>query len=297
MYQPRRAVAPVATTVPDQSSSAPRFGRGSWSRLADSVRARGPWLRRGLVAVSVVTVGALVAAATLPQDAEKVGSAPVAKAFAAEAVASVPAASPTPEIDETIIDLRPMYAATWLTVRASADTTSEVLGTITFAAKVWASDEVDGYRQIQSESDDVAGWVPAKSVVDKLPDAPADVTLTACSRGTRVESKLRLDTIKIYRSVCPLFPDVNSFGGWRSGGLPFHKNGRALDIMLTPSKESALGWQIANYLVSHASYFHVDHIIFEQKIWTPSRPYWRHMADRGGTTANHYDHVHVAVRA
>jgi hypothetical protein len=108
---------------------------------------------------------------------------------------------------------------------------------------------------------------------------------------------LRKDTVHIYRSVCALFPAVNSYGGWRSGGLPFHKNGRAVDIMLTPGAESALGHRIANYLIAHAKDFNVDHIIFEQQIWTPSTPHWRHMADRGSITANHFNHVHVAIRA
>jgi hypothetical protein len=58
-----------------------------------------------------------------------------------------------------------------------------------------------------------------------------------------------------------------------------------------------MGWRIAKYLTSHASTFHIDHVIFEQKIWTPSSPTWSHMADRGSVTANHFNHVHVAVRA
>ena len=297
MYQPRRAAAPDATTVPDPSSSAPR---GTWTRLVASARANSMWLRRGAVAVSVVTVGALVAAAaTLPQGTEPTEETAVstqtAKAFAAQAPLAAPAAKPSSEVDKTIIDFRLMYASTWLTVREKADATSEPLGSITFAAQVWASDAVDGYRQVQLDDD--LGWVPAKDLVDKLPDAPADVTLTPCPRGSSIEKKLRLDTVKIYRSVCALFPEVNSYGGWRSGGLPFHKNGRAVDIMLTPYKESAVGWRIANYLSSHAAYFRVDHIIFEQKIWTPSNPHWRHMADRGGITANHFNHVHVAIKA
>jgi hypothetical protein len=97
--------------------------------------------------------------------------------------------------------------------------------------------------------------------------------------------------------VCPLFPAVNSYGGWRAGGMQFHKNGRALDIMLTPGQESALGHRIANYLIAHAALFKIDHIIFEQHIWTPSTPHWRKMGDRGSLNANHFNHVHVAVVA
>ncbi|MBI5027849.1 MAG: hypothetical protein HZB48_03365, partial [Actinobacteria bacterium] len=132
---------------------------------------------------------------------------------------------------------------------------------------------------------------------DAAPVEAAGTTWNPCNRGSGVESRLRKDTVHIYRSVCALFPAVNSYGGWRAGGLPFHKNGRALDIMLTPRAESALGHRIANYLIKHAKVFNIDHIIFEQHIWTPGTPHWRKMADRGSLNANHFNHVHVAIRA
>ncbi|MEP7157788.1 MAG: SH3 domain-containing protein, partial [Chloroflexota bacterium] len=36
---------------------------------------------------------------------------------------------------------------------------------------------------------------------------------------------------------------------------------------------------------------------WSQRIWSVQRSSegWRPMADRGSTTANHYDHVHVSV--
>jgi hypothetical protein len=38
-------------------------------------------------------------------------------------------------------------------------------------------------------------------------------------------------------------------------------------------------------------------VIWSQQIWTVDRGSegWRYMEDRGSTTANHYDHVHVTV--
>ena len=38
-------------------------------------------------------------------------------------------------------------------------------------------------------------------------------------------------------------------------------------------------------------------VIHAQRIWTPDRAAdgRRYLADRGSVTANHYDHVHVAV--
>jgi hypothetical protein len=39
-------------------------------------------------------------------------------------------------------------------------------------------------------------------------------------------------------------------------------------------------------------------VIYEQKVWMAgdSAGAWERMEDRGGATANHYDHVHVSVR-
>ena len=41
----------------------------------------------------------------------------------------------------------------------------------------------------------------------------------------------------------------------------------------------------------------IMYVIWNQKIWSLyySELGWRKMADRGGVTANHYDHVHVSV--
>lgn len=89
---------------------------------------------------------------------------------------------------------------------------------------------------------------------------------------------------------------INTVGGYRSTSRSVHQYGLAIDFMLTPRSESAMGWSIARYVAANAGTFKVDHIIFEQKIWTPYRPVWRPMEDRGSITQNHYDHVHVAVK-
>lgn len=86
-----------------------------------------------------------------------------------------------------------------------------------------------------------------------------------------------------------------SIGGYRANNnRSNHGRGGAIDFMTY--KDSAKGWAVAKYLAANASEFQIDHIIFEQKIWTPYKPYWRPMANRGSITANHYDHVHVSVK-
>jgi hypothetical protein len=120
---------------------------------------------------------------------------------------------------------------------------------------------------------------------------PTGVSGAPCPDGSSVESGLQPNTVKLYRAVCAAFPAVNSWGG-RSGSGD-HGAGRALDIMCTGS----LGDSIAAYVRSHASSFGVSEVIWEQRIWSVQRSSegWRPMEDRGSTTANHYDHVHVSV--
>ncbi|MDR1791491.1 MAG: SH3 domain-containing protein [Propionibacteriaceae bacterium] len=200
-----------------------------------------------------------------------------------------------PEVDtETTVFTR-AYTIGPTQVLAKPDAKSKSIATVEPGQKLSVSTETSsGYRLVQV--DDQEGWVDADSLTEETPELAAGIYEAPCNRNKAgFEDKLKPMTIKIYRSVCQLFPDINSIGGWRAGGRAYHKNGRALDFMLTPKKESALGWKIAAYLVEHYKEFDIDHIIFEQKIWTPYSQSWRKMADRGSITANHYNHVHVAV--
>jgi hypothetical protein len=195
-----------------------------------------------------------------------------------------------------LVSLSRLYTTGTVNVRGAAKVSGELLGSLDLGVRVSATSAVSGkYRKV--EFDGGYGWVLAANLSDAAPIEASGTTFDPCPRGSSIEGKLRKDTIHIYRSVCALFPAVNSYGGWRAGGLPFHRNGRAVDIMLTPRAESALGHRIANYLIAHAKVFNVDHIIFEQHIWTPRSPHWRKMADRGSLNANHFNHVHVAIRA
>jgi hypothetical protein len=57
------------------------------------------------------------------------------------------------------------------------------------------------------------------------------------------------------------------------------------------------GWEVAEFVRANAGDLGVSEVIYAQKIWTVERSSegWRYMEDRGSTTANHYDHVHVSV--
>jgi hypothetical protein len=322
MYQPRRVADPIETAEP---SLPPRnLGLSPVSAQRAAARRATPTvtdrlLSRSGIALAAVTVAATAGAVVLGSNGGAAIALGATTPDAATSPSLVPdAASPTVETVRTLtadqlaapvaaatrskkaplamLSLSRLYTTGSLNVRDAAKTSGKLLGSLNAGLRVSATSDVDGkYRKI--EFGKTYGWVLEANLSDAAPVEAAGTTWAACPRGSAVENRLRKDTIHIYRSVCALFPAVNSYGGWRAGGLPFHKNGRAVDIMLTPGAESALGHRIADYLIKHAKDFNVDHIIFEQQIWTPGNPHWRHMADRGSITANHFNHVHVAIRA
>lgn len=100
------------------------------------------------------------------------------------------------------------------------------------------------------------------------------------------------------------FPQIKTIYGWRSYSAysTDHPSGRALDIMIPgygTAAGKALGDAIALYLQQNHAKYHVHYLIWRQRNWNVERntslTAWRAMADRGGITANHYDHVHVSV--
>jgi hypothetical protein len=73
-----------------------------------------------------------------------------------------------------------------------------------------------------------------------------------------------------------------------------HPLGLALDFMV--GSEKIKGDNIAAYCAKNAQALKVTYVIWYQKIFSVERASegWRDMEDRGSTTANHMDHVHVS---
>ncbi|MFT4295001.1 MAG: hypothetical protein QM582_06270 [Micropruina sp.] len=114
-------------------------------------------------------------------------------------------------------------------------------------------------------------------------------------------SRLTKKAKKVANKVRDDWRKVKSIGGWRAGSKYSgdHPAGRAIDVMIPSWKKNAdLGWSIAKYFAnkSNAKKYHIHYVIFRQQIWTVQTPRWRKMANRGGATANHFDHVHISVK-
>jgi hypothetical protein len=113
-----------------------------------------------------------------------------------------------------------------------------------------------------------------------------------CADGSATESGITPSAVRLYRAACAAFPALSSYGGYDAHGE--HASGRAIDFMVT---DPALGQALADWVRANAAQLGVFDVIWAQHIWTPVRASegWRSMPDRGSSTANHFDHVHVSV--
>jgi hypothetical protein len=113
----------------------------------------------------------------------------------------------------------------------------------------------------------------------------------ACTNGSTVESGVSENIVKVHEAVCAAFPEITTYGTFRGDGE--HAQGIAVDIMVSGDR----GWEVAEFVRKYYSELGVSYVIYSQNIWSVERSGegWRSMEDRGSTTANHYDHVHVTT--
>jgi hypothetical protein len=83
-----------------------------------------------------------------------------------------------------------------------------------------------------------------------------------------------------------VFPGHDILGVGGRGNTSDHPGGYALDFM------TGSGDAVADCMVENAGALNVSYVIWNQRINTGSG--WEGMEDRGGTTANHKDHVHIS---
>ena len=231
-----------------------------------------------------------------PTPVPTAAATPTAPAEVSRAVAPATrkAAPSADDLAERAKASRTMWATDDLNIRTDPDERSDVVTEVDPGTRLAATTTVrDGFRLVVYKGK--GRWVTTKYVSRTKPD-PAKtggVTDAPCGKGSSMEGGLTPDAVLVHRTVCARFPQVSSFGGLRGGG-GFHGSGQAVDCMISDSK---VGWELARWVRSRARELGVSQVIYAQKIWTVQRSGegWRSMPDRGSSTANHYDHVHVSV--
>lgn len=149
-----------------------------------------------------------------------------------------------------------------------------------------------GYTEVITGT--VTRWVTTDYLSRTKEVAPGSMGLVdrSCPGTEGTENGLTPAAVRVYRAVCNNFPQITTYGGYDGHGE--HASGKAIDIM---NSDTGLGDRIAAFLQANAGALNLYDIIWQQHIWTPVRAGegWRSMSDRGSSTANHFDHVHVSV--
>lgn len=84
---------------------------------------------------------------------------------------------------------------------------------------------------------------------------------------------------------------IGAIGGTaQRAGASCHPLGLALDL----TASTPVGNAIADYALSHKAELSITYVIWRQRINYGAG--WEPMPDRGGITANHYDHVHISFK-
>jgi uncharacterized protein YraI len=177
-----------------------------------------------------------------------------------------------------------------LNLWSASDKGASNLGILDSGEKVLITGRVaDGRSEVVVKG--AARWVTSDYLSDEKPEEGPAGLGGSCSNGTSVPSGVSPNIVKVHEAVCANFPSITSYGTFRGDGE--HAEGRAVDVMTSGST----GWDIAEFLRANASALGIEYIIYSQNIWSVERSGegWRGMSDRGSTTANHYDHVHVTV--
>lgn len=149
----------------------------------------------------------------------------------------------------------------------------------------------------EAEAKKVAEAKQATTVAGGLPE------VTAAELADPAMNGLTPHTKKMKVALAKKF-GITSFSLFRAGdddGTGHgHNSGMAVDFMVPVN--SAQGDQLAEYLTKHMDELGVYYIIWKQRFYMPQQNIygpantWNIMPNRGGVTANHYDHVHVSFK-
>ncbi|MDB6213310.1 hypothetical protein PNO24_05140 [Gemella haemolysans] len=156
-------------------------------------------------------------------------------------------------------------------------------------AKAKAAKEAEAKKAAEAkQTTTVAGGLPEVTAAELADPAMNGLTPHTKKMKVALAKKFGITSFSLFRA------------GDDDGTGHGHNSGMAVDFMVPVS--SAQGDQLAEYLTKHMDELGVYYIIWKQKyymaqnnIYGPANT-WNIMPDRGGVTANHYDHVHVSFK-
>ena len=161
------------------------------------------------------------------------------------------------------------------------------------AAELKAKQEADAKAKAAKEAEakqttTVAGGLPEVTSAELADPAMNGLTPHTKKMKVALAKKFGITSFSLFRA------------GDDDGTGHGHNSGMAVDFMVPVN--SAQGDQLAEYLTKHMDELGVYYIIWKQRFYMPQQNIygpantWNLMPNRGGVTANHYDHVHVSFK-
>ena len=161
------------------------------------------------------------------------------------------------------------------------------------AAELKAKQEAEAKAKAAKEAEakqttTIAGGLPEVTAAELADPAMNGLTPHTKKMKVALAKKFGITSFSLFRA------------GDDDGTGHGHNSGMAVDFMVPVN--SAQGDQLAEYLTKHMDELGVYYIIWKQRFYMPQQNIygpantWNIMPNRGGVTANHYDHVHVSFK-
>lgn len=138
---------------------------------------------------------------------------------------------------------------------------------------------------------------PAATETATAPEVQPVATTPASGNTIPTDPNLQPQAEAFRQEIAAKF-GITNIGGYREGDPDDHGKGLAVDVMVPTS--SQLGDQVAQYAIDNMDRAGISYVIWKQQFYMPvdniygPANTWNKMPDRGGDTANHYDHVHIS---
>ena len=156
-------------------------------------------------------------------------------------------------------------------------------------AKEKAAKEAEAKKAAEAkQTTTVAGGLPEVTAAELADPAMNGLTPHTKKMKVALAKKFGITSFSLFRA------------GDDDGTGHGHNSGMAVDFMVPVN--SAQGDQLAEYLTKHMDELGVYYVIWKQRFYMPQQNIygpantWNIMPNRGGVTANHYDHVHVSFK-
>ena len=157
------------------------------------------------------------------------------------------------------------------------------------AAELKAKQEAEAKKAAEAkQTTTVAGGLPEVTAAELADPAMNGLTPHTKKMKVALAKKFGITSFSLFRA------------GDDDGTGHGHNSGMAVDFMVPVN--SVQGDQLAEYLTKHMDELGVYYIIWKQRFYMPQQNIygpantWNIMPNRGGVTANHYDHVHVSFK-